>query len=142
MMKKNKLPLLIALGIIIVVGIFYLKSKGYGEYLTLEYLKGQHGELVEKYKGSPVVFMGGYMLVYILVTALSIPGAAILTLAGGAVFGLVVGTILVSFASTIGATLAFLISRTLLKDYCQNKFKHRLAGVNKGIEKEGAFYLR
>jgi uncharacterized membrane protein YdjX (TVP38/TMEM64 family) len=78
---------------------------------------------------------------YIAVTALSLPGAAVLTLAGGGLFGLMVGTIAVSFASTIGATLACLVSRFLLREWVQSKFGDRLATINSGIEKEGAFYL-
>ena len=81
------------------------------------------------------------MGIYIAVTALSLPGAAVLTLAGGALFGLGVGTVAVSFASTIGATLACLVSRFLLREWVQNKFGDKLMTINNGIEKEGAFYL-
>ncbi|MEX1303389.1 MAG: TVP38/TMEM64 family protein, partial [Desulfotignum sp.] len=78
---------------------------------------------------------------YITVTALSLPGAAVMTLAGGALFGLVTGTVVISFASTIGATLAFLVSRFLLKNWVQNRFKDKLHAINRGIERDGAFYL-
>jgi uncharacterized membrane protein YdjX (TVP38/TMEM64 family) len=81
------------------------------------------------------------MVVYILMAALSLPGAAMMTLAGGAVFGIVYGTVLVSFASTIGATLAFLFSRYLFRDWVQRKFSSKLTAINRGIEKEGGFYL-
>ncbi len=81
------------------------------------------------------------MGIYIAVTALSLPGAAVLTLAGGGLFGRVVGTITVSFASTIGATLACAVSRYLLRDWVQARFGDKLAAINAGIEKEGAFYL-
>jgi uncharacterized membrane protein YdjX (TVP38/TMEM64 family) len=81
------------------------------------------------------------MAVYIVATSLSLPGAAVLTLAGGALFGLLVGTVVVSFASTIGATLACFVSRFILQNWVQNRFGHRLASVNQGIEQEGAFYL-
>ena len=81
------------------------------------------------------------MLIYIAVTALSLPGAVIMTLAGGALFGLVAGTVIISFASTIGATLACFVSRFLLRDWVQKKFADRLVAINNGIEKEGAFYL-
>ena len=84
---------------------------------------------------------GGFLAVYVLVTALSLPGAVIMTLAGGAIFGLLVGTVLVSFASSIGATLAFLASRYVLRDSVQARFGSRLADINQGVEKEGAFYL-
>ena len=81
------------------------------------------------------------MAVYILSTALSLPGAALLTLLGGALFGLLVGTILVSFASTIGATLAFLFSRILLRDWVQHKFGSYLKSFDEGVKKDGGFYL-
>jgi len=82
-----------------------------------------------------------FFAVYVAVTALSLPGAAILTLAGGASFGLILGTVVVSFASTIGATLAMLAARYLLRDTIQARFGRRLDEINKGIDKEGAFYL-
>ena len=85
--------------------------------------------------------IAAYMGMYIAVTALSLPGAVVLTLAGGALFGLVVGTLVVSFASTIGATLACLVSRFLLREWVQNRFGDKLATINNGVEKEGAFYL-
>jgi uncharacterized membrane protein YdjX (TVP38/TMEM64 family) len=81
------------------------------------------------------------MAIYILVTALSLPGAAVMTLAGGALFGLLTGSLVVSFASTIGATLACFASRFLLRDWVQARFGEKLKAVNEGIEKEGAFYL-
>jgi uncharacterized membrane protein YdjX (TVP38/TMEM64 family) len=81
------------------------------------------------------------MLIYILVTSLSLPGAVVMTLAGGALFGLVRGTVIVSFASTIGATLACLVSRFILRDWVQGKFGDKMKTVNDGIEREGPFYL-
>jgi len=81
------------------------------------------------------------MVVYILVTALSLPGAAVMTLVGGALFGILAGTIIVSFSSTIGATFAFLVSRYLLRDYVQGKFGDKLSPINEGIKRDGAFYL-
>ena len=86
-------------------------------------------------------FLGGFFLVYVITTALSLPGAAILTMVAGALFGLVTGTILVSFASSIGATLAFLSSRFLLRDWVQEKFGSRLKAINEGLRRDGAFYL-
>ena len=85
--------------------------------------------------------IGGFFLLYILVTALSLPGAAILTLAAGALFGLAQGLLVASFASSIGATLAFLVSRYLLRDTIKKRFPERLAAIDTGVEKEGAFYL-
>ena len=83
--------------------------------------------------------MAIYMAIYILVAALSLPGAAVMTLAGGAIFGFWYGLVLVSFASTIGATLAFLVARFLLRDTVQKKFGDRLKTVNHGVEKDGPF---
>ena len=112
-----------------------------GQYLTLNYLKEQQAEFSVFYKENTVLAIGIYSLVYIISTALSLPGAALLTLLGGALFGLVTGTIIVSFASTIGATLAFTISRLLLRDWVQNKFGSYLKSFNEGIRKDGGFYL-
>ena len=112
-----------------------------GQYLTLEYMKGQQAEFAAFYKENTLLAIGAYSAVYIVTTALSLPGAALLTLLGGALFGLVTGTIIVSFASTIGATLAFLVSRLLLRDWVQEKFGRHLAAFNDGIKKDGAFYL-
>jgi uncharacterized membrane protein YdjX (TVP38/TMEM64 family) len=81
------------------------------------------------------------MIIYIATTSLSLPGATVLTLAGGALFGLIEGTIIVSFASTIGATLACFVSRFMLREWVQNKFRDKLSAINKGIAEEGAFYL-
>jgi len=88
-----------------------------------------------------IAVTASYMGIYTIVTALSIPGAAVMTMAGGAVLGLVAGTVAVSFASTFGATLAFLSSRFLFRDWVQEKFGDRLHTVNQGIRREGAFYL-
>jgi len=112
-----------------------------GQYFTLEYLKSEKDNILELYQNNKLSTIAGYMLVYIAVTALSLPGAAIMTLAGGAIFGLLEGTIIVSFASTIGATLAFLVSRFLLRDSVQTKFGDKLKAINDGMDKEGAFYL-
>ncbi len=93
------------------------------------------------YQQSRLPVIGLYMAVYIVVTALSLPGAAVMTLAGGALFGLVTGTVVVSFASTIGATCACLAARFLLRDWVQSRFGDRLAAINRGMQAEGPFYL-
>ena len=111
------------------------------QYLSLEYLKGQQANFSAFYKENAMLAIGTYTGIYILSAALSLPGAALLTLLAGALFGLVTGTILVSFASTIGATLAFLVSRLLLRDLVQAKFGHFLKSFNDGIKKDGVFYL-
>jgi pyruvate/2-oxoglutarate dehydrogenase complex dihydrolipoamide dehydrogenase (E3) component/uncharacterized membrane protein YdjX (TVP38/TMEM64 family) len=114
---------------------------GLGQYLTLEGLKARQGDIAALYAARPWQVIGGYFAAYVALTALSFPGAAIMTLAGGALFGLGLGTLIVSLASTIGATLAFLVSRHLLRDWVQGRFGARLAAINAGIEKDGAFYL-
>lgn len=111
------------------------------QYLTLDYLKESQTRFADLYQTKPVMVIGVYMAIYILVTALSLPGAVILTLAGGALFGLVTGLIVVSFSSTIGATLACFVSRFVLRDWVQKKFGDKLATINEGVAKEGAFYL-
>jgi len=112
-----------------------------GQYLTLEYIKTSQDKFHALYQSHRFGVIAAYMGIYIAVAALSLPGAAVLTLAGGALFGLTVGTVAVSFASTIGATLACLFSRFLLREWVQNKFGDKLVTINDGIEKEGAFYL-
>jgi len=111
------------------------------QYLTLTYLKESQTSFADLYQEKPVIVIGGYMLIYILVAALSLPGATILTMAGGALFGLGVGLLVASFASTIGATLACFVSRFALRDWVQDKFSGKLTTINEGISKEGAFYL-
>ena len=131
---------LILLGLI--AGFFWAFSYyGLGQYLTLEYIKGQQASFSNFYKENALLAIGAYSAAYILTTALSLPGAALLTLLGGGLFGLVTGTIIVSFASTIGATLAFLVSRLLLRDWVQDKFGRYLSTFNDGIKKDGTFYL-
>lgn len=110
-------------------------------YLTLEALKAQQAGFAARYAADPVPIIAGFMALYIAVTAASLPGAAILTLAAGALFGVVTGTVIVSFASTIGATLAFLVSRHLFRDLVQAKFGARLKAIDAGIARDGAFYL-
>jgi uncharacterized membrane protein YdjX (TVP38/TMEM64 family) len=136
-MKLKKIVLLIVIGAIIVaVKVFHLD-----QYLTLSSLKGSFDQLKALYENHSLMVIAGYFVVYILTTSLSIPGAVPLTIAGGALFGFWVTTIVVSFASTIGATLACLVSRFLLRDWIQNKFGDKTAKINEGIEREGAFYL-
>ncbi|MDO9269264.1 MAG: FAD-dependent oxidoreductase [Methylobacter sp.] len=110
-------------------------------YLTLETLKAQQASIDTYRSNHPGAAMAVYALIYIAVTGLSLPGAAVLTLAGGAVFGLLWGTLIVSFASTIGATLAFLAARFLFRDAVKARFGDRLDIINKGVDKDGALYL-
>ena len=110
-------------------------------YFTLDFFKSQQAAIDAYFRAHPLRTAAIYFAIYVAVTGLSLPGAAILTLAGGAIFGLLWGTVIVSFASTIGATLAFLASRFLLRDWVQGKFGDKLKPINEGVAKEGAFYL-
>lgn len=131
--------LLVLLVLIAGVGLFF--AFDLSRYLELGALSSGLDNLQSVYQRSPLWVAGLYALAYIAVTALSLPGAAIMTLAGGALFGFWVGLLLVSFASSIGATLAFLVSRTLMRDWVQQKFARQLVSVNEGFSREGAFYL-
>lgn len=112
-----------------------------GQYFSLEYLKSSRESFQALYAEHTFAVIAGYFLLYVTATALALPAATVITLAGGALFGLFTGVIVVSFASTIGATLAFVVSRYLLRDYVQGRFGDKLEKINEGIEKEGAFYL-
>ena len=111
------------------------------EHLTLDALRAGRDELHAAYLTSPWLFALGYFAVYVLVAALSVPGATALTLAGGAIFGVAAGLAIVSVASTLGATLSFLLSRHLFRDAVQRRFGDRLRTINEGIERDGALYL-
>ncbi len=136
-MDQKKRLLIVAL--LILIGCFFYFDLS--QYLSLDYFKSQQQAISDFHLQNSTLSAAIFVLVYVAVTALSLPGAAVMTLAGGAIFGLLQGAILVSFASTIGATLAFLVSRTLLKESVQRKFADSLKSINAGIEKEGAFYL-
>lgn len=114
---------------------------GGAEYLTLDALKNGQETFDSYYSANPALTIAGFMLMYIFITALSLPGAAVMTLAAGALFGLFTGTVVVSIASTIGATLAFFVARYVLGESVQKKYKARLTRINQGIEKDGVSYL-
>ncbi len=111
------------------------------EYLTLTYFQTVRTELSLAVEAAPWTFRAGFFLVYVVVAALSIPGATVMTLAAGALFGFQWGLFLVSFASSIGATIAFLIARFFLGNWVQKRFEEQLVRVNEGIEREGNYYL-
>ena len=136
-MNLRKLLLLMA----VVLGIVAFFAFDLGRFFSLEFLQQSQARFAELRAQQPLALAAGYFLLYVAVTALSLPGATIVTLAGGAIFGLGWGLLLVSFASSIGATLAFLTARFLLRDSVQGRFGQRLAEVDKGIQKDGAFYL-
>lgn len=133
----KKITLLAMIGALI-VGFFWFDLD---HLLTLEGLKTGLAQFEAWRQARPLLVGVGFLLLYVAVTALSLPGAAVMTLAAGALFGLLWGTFIVSFASSIGATLAFLVSRYLLRDTVQNRFGERLKPINDGVQKEGAFYL-
>lgn len=128
------------IGVILVAAIILL-AVNFGQYLTLENAKAQQAALNAHIEQNFVLSAALYFIGYIFITAFSIPGAAVVTLLGAALFGFWTSLVLVSFASTIGATLAFLSSRYLLRDWVQAKFGNKLDTINKGVEKDGAFYL-
>jgi pyruvate/2-oxoglutarate dehydrogenase complex dihydrolipoamide dehydrogenase (E3) component/uncharacterized membrane protein YdjX (TVP38/TMEM64 family) len=130
---------LVLLGLAAAVGAFF--ALGLDDVLTLDFIKTKQAEFQELRTRSPVAVAAAFFAIYTLVTAVSLPGAALLTLAGGALFGLVEGTLIVSFASSIGATLAFLTSRYLFRESVQSRFGAKLKPVNDGMAKDGAFYL-
>lgn len=125
--------------IVVLIAAFFIFDLQ--DYLTLETLKAQQASIEAYRSAHPVSAIVIYALIYIAVTGLSLPGATVLTLAGGAVFGLLWGTLIVSFASSIGATLAFLAARYLFQDAVKIRFGDRLDIINKGIDKDGALYL-
>ena len=133
---KKILILAIVAGLIVVYFVFDL-----GQYLDLDYFKQQQERIMAYRESFPIRTAAIFFIAYILVTGLSLPGAAIATLVGGAIFGLLWGTVLVSFASVIGASCAFLVSRHILRDTIQNRYGDRLRTINEGCEKDGAVYL-
>jgi dihydrolipoamide dehydrogenase len=125
--------------VVVAIGAFF--ALGLDQYLSLDQLKAQQAAFRTQYAAQPGLVIALFALIYIAVTGLSLPGAALLTLLAGGLFGVIVGTIVVSFASSIGATLAFLVSRFVLRDSVQAKFGDKLKPINEGVQREGAFYL-
>ena len=135
----NKKKIALTVGVLVLLAAFF--ALDLGRYLSLGYLKSSQSAFASLYAAQPLTVIGSYFALYVAVTALSFPGAVIMTLAGGAIFGTLWGTVIVSFASSLGATLAFLAARFVLRDSIEARFGNRLGEFNKGIEKEGAFYL-
>ena len=133
----KKMLLLGTMGILI--ALFFIFDLN--QYLTLETIKARQQDLHMLYNEHTLALLAGYAAVYILSTALSLPGATILTLAGAAVFGFWTALIVVSFASSIGASLACIVSRYLLRDWVRSRFGNRLQRMDEGIAHEGPFYL-
>lgn len=135
----SKKQALIVVAVAALIGVFFLADLD--RFLTLEYLQASRERIGVWIEAKPVVSSILYFVGYVLVTGLSLPGAVILTLAGGALFGTLWGLLLASFASSVGATIAFLISRTLLKDWVRARFGAYLSTIDRGFEREGNFYL-
>lgn len=130
--------LLLAVVVLLVAAFFAFDLRA---YFSIDAFKAHHAAIDAYVAASPGRASLGFFLIYVAVTGLSLPGAAVMTLVAGALFGLVWGTVIVSFASSLGATLAFLASRFLLRDWVQGKFGGKLKAINAGVEREGAFYL-
>lgn len=135
---NTKKSIILATAITLAI-LFYVL--GINEYLNLETLKTLQAEWSDAYQAKPLKVIALYFIIYVAVTSLSLPGAALMTLLGGALFGVVKGTAIISFASTIGATIAFLLSRYLFRDWVQKKFSRQLITINEGVEREGNYYL-
>ncbi len=138
-MSKTTTRLALLAVIAIAIGVFFWLDLG--QYFNLAELRERRDQLLGFVEANFWLTLAVYMAVYIVMAALSLPGAAVMTLAGGALFGLMAGSIAVSFASTIGATLVFLAARFLFRDAIQKKFRKRLKAINEGVGKDGAFYL-
>lgn len=136
-MQRNKF---IVLGLLATAIAAYF-AFDLGQYFNLAFLKASQQSFQAYYQAYPLQAIAIYFTLYVVVTALSLPGAAVMTLAGGALFGLLPGTLIVSFASALGATLAFLASRYLLRDWVRNRFRRQFDAIDAGVEKDGAFYL-
>ena len=131
--------ILLVIVIAVVVALYF--ALDLGRYFSLDTFKSQQAAIENWRAAQPLTAALLFFLAYVAVTGLSLPGAALMTLAAGAIFGLLWGSLLVSFASSIGATLAFLASRFLLRDWVQARFGERLRAINQGVGKEGGFYL-
>ena len=136
-MNKKQLLVLIIFGL----ALFAWIALDLGQYLQLSVVQARMEELQAWYADNPLLAGFAYFCVYVAITGLSVPGAAVMTLAGGALFGFWYALLLVSFGSSIGATVAFLVSRTLLRDWVQARFGRQLQALNAGFAKDGAFYL-
>ncbi|MDE2289482.1 MAG: TVP38/TMEM64 family protein, partial [Burkholderiales bacterium] len=136
-MTRHKIAVLLAL--CLGLAVFFLF--GFERYLSIEFLSVSVHAVGKYAQAHAIAAMTAYFVLYVVAAALSLPGAAVLTLGGGALFGLALGTLLISFASTIGATLAFLGSRYLLRDWVVGRFGRRLEAIDAGLARDGAFYL-
>src|SRR5262245_53172971 len=128
--RVSRARLLVLALVAAAVVVFF--AAGGQRYLSFEYVKSQQAAVDAWYQANPWRAGAAFFALYVVVTGLSLPGAALMTLIAGALFGLLWGTLIVSFASTLGATLAFFLSRFLLRDWVQERFRAQLAGINRG----------
>ncbi len=138
-MKTNKKKFLIIIALLVIVAIFF--TSGLQDYLNFAYLKEKQASLIAFSEQNSFLSLFLFFVMYVIITGASLPGATIMTLAGGAIFGFLKGLVIVSFASTTGATLAFLSSRYLFRNYIKEKFSSKMNLIDEGIRQEGAFYL-
>ena len=136
-MKSGKIIILAVIAVLIAAFFAF----DLGQYLSLSFIKSKQADIATYYAANAAQTSAIFFLAYVAVAALSLPGAAIMTLVAGAIFGVVTGTVIVSFASSIGATLAFLAARLVLRDSIESKFGDKLKAINAGVDKEGGFYL-
>jgi pyruvate/2-oxoglutarate dehydrogenase complex dihydrolipoamide dehydrogenase (E3) component/uncharacterized membrane protein YdjX (TVP38/TMEM64 family) len=136
-MTKGRIAIVVVFALL-VVAFFALDLK---QYFSIEYFQARRAAIDASFAAHPVATAAIFFGVYVAVTGLSLPGAGIMTLVGGAIFGLVWGVAIISFASSIGATIAFLVSRYVLRDWVQGRFGDKLKPINEGVQREGAFYL-
>ena len=136
-MSRGRLVVLV----LVVAAIAAFFASGAHRYFTFEQIKSEQARLAARFRAEPAATVAVFFAIYVAVAALALPGAALLTLAAGAIFGLLWGVVIVSFASSIGATLSFTLSRFVLRDWVRQRYASRLQAVDRGIEKEGAFYL-
>lgn len=134
----KRLMIIVAV-VLLLAGAFF--ALGLGDYLSLDYLQASRSRAVAFVQAAPVSAALGFFALYVLVTGLSLPGAAVMTLAAGAIFGVFWGLLLASFASSVGATVAFLVSRSLLGEWVQQRFGVYLEPINRGFQRDGNFYL-
>lgn len=138
-MKVNTSKIIMFVTVLGLIAVYFIFDLG--RFFTLTSIQEKHKIFIDFYADNQVVTLFLFLGAYILITALSLPGASAMTVAAGAMFGLFIGTVLVSIASTTGATLAFLLSRFIFRETVQKRFGEKLETVNEGIAKEGAFYL-
>ena len=136
-MNRKQLVVLLVIGLALASWFVF----DLGQYLQLSRVQESMDDLRDWYGENPLLAGFAYFCIYVAVTGLSVPGAAVMTLAGGALFGFWYALLLVSFGSSVGATLAFLVSRTLLRDWVQDRFGGQLKAINEGFARDGAFYL-